>query len=121
MLPLSTWKYHGLVPAVRKKAKSSYHHGNLEQAMVQAAVQTIRKGGVEALTLRGVGASLGVSRSALYRHFADKEALLARVSLEGFKGLIAALQSSYAEEGRAADSSLPRMAAAYVRWAEANP
>jgi len=89
--------------------------------MVEAALLTIRKHGIEALTLRGVGASLGVSRSALYRHFTDKEALLARVSLEGFKGMTAALRESCAAEGNAAESCLPDMAAAYVRWAMANP
>jgi AcrR family transcriptional regulator len=109
------------VVAPRKKTKAPYHHGNLEHAMIAAAVQIIRNEGLPALTLRGVGAQLGVSRSALYRHFADKEALLARVSLEGFRSFRKALQDSYAGDGRAAESCLPNMAAAYVHWALANP
>ena len=73
------------------KQPSRYHHGNLPQAMLQEAVRTIQKQGTEALTLRGVGERLGVSRTALYRHFADKEALLAAVATEGFRTLRTAL------------------------------
>jgi AcrR family transcriptional regulator len=107
---------------VRKRA---YHHGDLERALVETAVQTIRDEGVQALTLRNVGARVGVSRTALYRHFDGKEALLARVAEEGFRRLHAALAKSLkspatAAETRATDP-LQAMAAAYGRFARANP
>ena len=50
------------------------------RAMLHEAVRMIQAEGVEALTLRGVGERLGVSRTALYRHFSDKQALLAAVA-----------------------------------------
>jgi hypothetical protein len=59
----------------QRKARDAYHHGNLRQALIDQAVQTIRRHGVEGLTLRGAGADLRVSRTALYRHFPDKHAL----------------------------------------------
>ena len=65
----------------RKRAKR-YHHGDLSRALLQEALRTIEKGGVAALTLRAVGTKLGVSRTALYRHFADKSALLAAVATD---------------------------------------
>src|SRR5215831_17121958 len=82
-------------PAGRKKG--AYHHGDLERSLVEAALVTIQEEGVEALTLRGVGARLGVSRTALYRHFEDKTALLARVALEGFRLFREALQTAVDE------------------------
>src|SRR5688500_9292449 len=65
-----------------RKPANRYHHGDLPHAMLQEAVRTIQKDGVDALTLRCVGERLGVSRTALYRHFADKQALLAAVAAE---------------------------------------
>src|ERR1700736_4460417 len=102
MLTVSTLKIYATdvakQRAVRKK-RARYHHGNLRRALVDEAVRTMRKSGVGALTLRGAGAALGVSRTALYRHFADKDALLAAVAREGFVGLKGALDAA---RGRAA-------------------
>src|SRR5918996_932709 len=68
----------------RKKRAGQYHHGDLRRALIDQALRTIDELGVEALTLRGVGEALGVSRTALYRHFSDKQTLLAVVGGEGF-------------------------------------
>ena len=106
---------------VKKAKKRTYHHGDLERALVDTAVQMIQQEGVQALTLRGVGARLGVSRTALYRHFDDKQALLARVASEGFKTFHDALAAAAAKaEARRADP-MPAMAAAYARFARTYP
>lgn len=101
--------------------KRAYHHGDLERALVETAVRTIQDEGVQALTLRSVGLRLGVSRTALYRHFDDKLALLARVASEGFKRLHAALSGAVARAGDQHDDPLQAMAVAYVNFARANP
>lgn len=110
-------------PRTRQKApkKRAYHHGDLERALVETAVETIAREGVGALTLRSVGASVGVSRTALYRHFDDKAALLARVAEEGFRRLHAALTTSLSASTAARVDPLPPMAEAYVRFARDNP
>ena len=59
-----------------RKRADRYHHGDLRRALLEEALRTIQTHGVEALTLRAVGERLGVSRTALYRHFTDKPALL---------------------------------------------
>ena len=101
--------------------KRGYHHGDLERALVDTAVLMIQKDGVAALTLRGVGARLGVSRTALYRHFDGKEALLARVASEGFKRFHDALATAAARaEARRADP-MAAMAAAYAQFARSHP
>ena len=106
---------------IRRKPRGSYHHGDLERALVEAAVRTIQDQGAAALTLRAVGARLGVSRTALYRHFEDKTALLARVALEGFRLFEAALLAALADAARQGGDPLETMAAAYVDFALANP
>ena len=90
------------------------------QALVDQAVLTIRDQGVEALTLRDVGARLGVSRTALYRHFADKTALLAAVATEGFRTFRLALLEAWQEHGRGRDGFVAQ-GRAYVRFARDNP
>ena len=101
--------------------KRAYHHGDLERALVETAVRMIEGEGVQALTLRGVGARLGVSRTALYRHFDDKQALLARVASEGFRRFHLALASAVARAEQRRRDPLPAMAAAYLQFARANP
>jgi AcrR family transcriptional regulator len=101
--------------------KRAYHHGDLERALVETAVRMIEDEGVPALTLRGVGARLGVSRTALYRHFDDKQALLARVASEGFRRFHEALASAVARADKRRRDPMPAMAAAYLQFARANP
>ena len=66
--------------AAKRKPAAAYHHGDLRRALLAETARTIRKEGVDGVTLRAVGKRLGVSRTALYRHFADKPALLAAVA-----------------------------------------
>src|SRR6516162_2638912 len=83
-----------------KKPAKPYHHGDLRRALLDEALRTIQTHGVEHLTLRTVGERLGVSRSALYRHFADKQSLLATVGKEGFRKLRQALIDAWERNGR---------------------
>jgi AcrR family transcriptional regulator len=103
-----------------RPAPKPYHHGNLRRALLDEALATIRTEGVEGLTLREIGARLGVSRTALYRHFADKRALLAAVATEGFRTLRQQLLSAWDEGGRNA-AAFDAMGRAYIRFAVANP
>ena len=104
----------------RKKRADRYHHGDLRRALVEEALRTIDTHGVEALTLRTVGERLGVSRTALYRHFSDKQALLAAVGREGFRLLRLALLEAWEQHGRGR-AGFEAMGLAYVRFAVANP
>ena len=114
-------KAQGLGPKAKgARPKARYHHGDLRRALLEEAVRTIRDDGAPALTLRAVGARLGVSRTALYRHFADKSALLNAVSEEGFRGLGNALERAWADDGGGI-AGFEKMGSAYVRFALDNP
>lgn len=103
-----------------RKKKDRYHHGDLGQALRNAALRTIQREGVDALTLRGVGKDVGVSRTALYRHFADKAALLRAVAAEGFRMLRLALVQAWEGNGKG-HKGFEAMGEAYVRFAVENP
>src|SRR5262245_32569146 len=103
-----------------RKPTRPYHHGNLRRALIDEALATIRAEGVAGLTLREIGARLGVSRTALYRHFADKRALLTAVATEGFRSLRQQLVSAW-EDGDRGPAAFEAMGVAYVRFAGANP
>jgi AcrR family transcriptional regulator len=105
--------------AARKRDRP-YHHGNLRRGLLDEALTTIRTDGVEGLTLREIGARLGVSRTALYRHFADKRALLSAVSTEGFRMLRERLVTAWDDGGRGR-AAFEAMGVAYVQFAVANP
>jgi len=93
--------------------KRPYHHGRLRSALIATAKTLLEEGGVGAVSLRETARRVGVSAPATYRHFADKESLLAAVAAEGFRDLGAALAA--ASGGRR--DSLSAMGMAYVRFA----
>jgi AcrR family transcriptional regulator len=103
-----------------RKPRRPYHHGSLRRALLDEALATIRTEGVNGLTLREIGARLGVSRTALYRHFADKRALLTAVATEGFRSLRQQLVTAW-EEGGGGRAAFQAMGVAYIRFAVANP
>jgi AcrR family transcriptional regulator len=91
----------------------------LRAALIEEAARAIRAEGVDAVTLRDVGRRLGVSRTALYRHFEDKSALLAAVAREGFQTFSRDLKQAWDRAGGGI-IGFRAMGAAYVRFATAN-
>jgi AcrR family transcriptional regulator len=61
----------------------NYHHGNLRAELLDTALQRLHEEGVEALSLRALARSVGVSQTAPYRHFSDKNDLLAALATRG--------------------------------------
>jgi AcrR family transcriptional regulator len=106
--------------ASARRARRSYHHGDLRRALLEEAVRTIGAQGIGGLTLREVGRRLGVSRTALYRHFADKSSLLAAVAREGFVRFRNDLLEAWNREG-GGQAGFEAMGVAYVRFAVRNP
>src|SRR5258708_32844875 len=78
-------------------AKRTYAHGDLRAAVLKAAASKIDRHGFETLSLRELAASIGVAHSAPYRHFADRDALLAALATEGFRELLKRYQDDARE------------------------
>jgi AcrR family transcriptional regulator len=68
-----------------RKPRHSYHHGDLREALIQAALLEAEQGGPEAISINALAKTLGVSQPAPYRHFADREALLVAVTAAAFR------------------------------------
>jgi AcrR family transcriptional regulator len=105
----------------KTRGSRQYHHGNLRVALIEAGLKLIQKKGVRALTLREIGAQVGVSRMAAYRHFADKADLLGAISEAGFAQFADALDAARHKAGKTFALRLPAMALAYVRFAAEHP
>jgi len=100
--------------------KTTYHHGDLRRALIQGAIAAIAERDPSQLSLRAIARRIGVSHAAPYRHFTDKEALLAAVAEEGFRGLTAALHQSIAANSHPLHQ-LEATGLAYVDYALSHP
>jgi AcrR family transcriptional regulator len=103
------------------KPARAYHHGDLRAALLDEAAAMIAEGGTASVTMRALGQRLGVSRTAPYRHFEDKTALLVAVAASGFKRLNDRLQRIKAGAPRSSVEGVRRMGEEYVRFALENP
>lgn len=93
------------------------HHGDLRRTLLDAALGLVEERDIESITLREVARRAGVSPSACYHHFPDKNALLAEVAREGFEAL-AEVQAQ--QRSRSPEARLRKLGAAYVRFALAH-
>lgn len=101
-------------------ARRPYHHGDLRQALIDAAVDLLRERGAEALTLRAVARAAGVSQTAPYRHFKDRRALVGAVAQEAFARMGTAIGRAV-QHGEPGLPALRRGLAAYIRFAQKHP
>ena len=89
---------------------NTYHHGDLRDALIKAALREAEQGGPEAISIKALAKKLGVSQPAPYRHFADREALLAAVTAEAFRQFSAVLREAIGKPSK--QSKLSRLAQA---------
>jgi len=97
-----------------------YHHGDLKNALIQAGVEILAKEGMGGLSLRKVAQHAGVSHSAPYAHFPDKQSLIAAISTEGFNQLYNELEAAISPHAKTPKKQLIEGAQAYVRFALKN-
>ncbi|MBL4797049.1 MAG: TetR/AcrR family transcriptional regulator [Oleispira sp.] len=99
---------------------NKYHHGNLRLALLDAAIAQIKDVGVDKLSLRGIARTVGVSQTAPYRHFKDKNQLLADVAAQAF---IELYERSYSliDPNASALENIQATGMAYLQYAIENP
>lgn len=100
-------------------ARSSYHHGNLRQALVEATVQLIEEKGPQAFTLAEAARLAGVSAAAPYRHFSGRDELLEEVARQGFEEFADRLEQAFDEGSPSPLSAFMRMGQTYLSFAAA--
>src|SRR5260370_18632371 len=87
-----------------------YHHGNLREVLLESAIRLIGEVGPAGFTLRELARRAGVSHNAPYRHFRDRDDLMAAVATQGFRELTRAMRPATEDESRAFDHlKLPRL------------
>ncbi len=99
--------------------ENRYHHGNLREALLDSALQILSQPEVESITLRMLAGRLGVSRTAPYRHFRNKSALMAAVAARGFSQM----RKTFREELQSEDpeKAICEIIEDYVQFAISNP
>ena len=101
--------------------RASYHHGNLREAMVEAALDLIAKNGPNGFTLAEVARAVGVSGAAPYRHFRDRNALVADIARQGFERFAEQLFAAWNEGRPEPVAAVEACARAYLGFARREP
>jgi AcrR family transcriptional regulator len=101
--------------------RRGYHHGNLREALLEAALNLIAESGPAGFTVTEAARRAGVSPAAPYRHFRDADALLAEIALRGFERLAAALTTAWDDACPDPLTAFERMGRAYLAFARNEP
>ena len=101
--------------------KRSYHHGNLAEALIDAALDLIREFGPAGFSFAEVTRAVGVSPAAPYRHFRDRDALMAEVARRGFEKFADKLAKAWNKGGPDSMTALKNVGKAYLAFARAEP
>jgi AcrR family transcriptional regulator len=102
-------------------APRGYHHGNLREALIAAALDLISKKGPAGFTFADAARAAGVSAAAPYRHFRDRDALMADVARRGFERFAAELALAWDGGTPAPRAAFERVGRAYLQFAEKEP
>jgi AcrR family transcriptional regulator len=104
-----------------RDAPRTYHHGNLREALIRAALELIARKGMAGFTFAEAARFAGVSPAAPYRHFRDRDELMESVALRGFAQFEAALARAWDGGRPDAFIALDRLGKAYLEFARAQP
>src|SRR3982751_5319427 len=98
-----------------------YHHGNLKEALVRAALDLIKEKGPAGFTFAEAARWAGVSPAAPYRHFRDRDELLSSVALQGFERFAAMLTTAWNEGRPTPRKAFEQLGNAYLAFARTEP
>jgi AcrR family transcriptional regulator len=104
-----------------KEGTRGYHHGNLKEALLRAALELIAQKGPAGFTFAEAARWAGVSPAAPYRHFRDRDELMASVALRGFERFEASLTAAWDDGRPDIFTALDRLGKAYLAFAHAEP
>src|SRR5204863_9698095 len=105
----------------RQDGPRGYHHGNLKEALIRAALELIAKKGPAGFTFAEAARFAGVSPAAPYRHFRDRDELLADVARRGFEAFATALERAWKGGAPEPFAAFERLGKAYLEFARKEP
>lgn len=105
---------------MKTDSQKKYHHGNLKESLIQTALEMVSDEGADSITLREIGSRLGTSRSAIYRHFKNKEELMKHVILAGFDKLDETIEPIFLDETTSFLEKFHAMGLGYMHFALEN-
>src|SRR5688572_8431522 len=108
------WSKHG-------SSSRNYHHGNLKEALIEAALKLIAEKGPAGFTFADAARWAGVSPAAPYRHFRDRDELLASVAEKGFEQFEQALAKAWDDGRPDTRTAFERLGKAYLAFARSEP
>ena len=111
-----SWRHHG-----HGRGRAGYHHGNLREALIRAALELIAAKGPAGFTFAEAARSAGVSPAAPYRHFRDRDALMADVAARGFELFEAALSRAWKDGKPDPMTAFEQVGRAYLAFAREEP
>ncbi|MBY0380815.1 MAG: TetR/AcrR family transcriptional regulator [Xanthobacteraceae bacterium] len=109
-----SWNHKG-------RREGGYHHGNLKEALVKAALELIARKGPAGFTFAEAARSAGVSPAAPYRHFRDRDELLASIAQQGFEQFEARLNAAWDDGRPDTMTAFQRVGIAYLAFAREHP
>ena len=105
----------------QRRAERGYHHGNLKEALLQAALGLIAEKGAAGFTFADAARMAGVSPAAPYRHFRDRDELLSSIAQRGFEQFEAALTQAWDDGRPDTVTAFERVGKAYLAFARSEP
>ena len=101
--------------------KTKYHHGDLRKSLISIASDMVIEAGIESLSLRKLAEKIGVSRTAAYHHFTDKNALLCAIAEQGFERLHKISTDIFSQVELSGEDKYRQFVRAYIGFATENP
>ncbi|HEX4504993.1 MAG TPA: TetR/AcrR family transcriptional regulator [Alphaproteobacteria bacterium] len=111
-----SWRHHG-----HGRGRAGYHHGNLREALIEAALALIPESGPLGFTFAEAARQAGVSPAAPYRHFRDRDHLLADIAQQGFDRFAEALTAAGADGAPDPMTAFCNIGKAYLAFARTQP
>ncbi len=111
-----SWRHHG-----QGRGRAGYHHGNLREALIEAALALIPESGPLGFTFAEAARQAGVSPAAPYRHFRDRDHLLADIAQQGFERFAEALTQAWSDGAPDPLTALCAVGTAYLAFARTQP
>ena len=115
------WQHEGFYMTTNPRLKNRYHHGDLRKSLIETASLMLKSDGVNGLSLRKLAEQVGVSRTASYHYFKDKNELLCAIAEQGFAHWQAQVEEIFKRDDVSNTNKYRQFVHDYISYANDNP